>query len=109
MTWQEQKYHTIDYYFCLINRKRAVKKNRHKSSYPSISSAIRPSLHSDEQPVSVVNGLSPSEEQGSDEEQNTDDETQELLTISDEPSYESSVTQQFSQSELNELVRDLSL
>ena len=112
MTWREPKDHTTDCYFCLINTKGVGKKNRHKISYPSIPSAIRPTLHSDELPVPVFNGLSPAEEEGSDKDQESEHETQEILADSDDSSYgtpESSTPQKFSQPELNDLVRDLGL
>ena len=41
--------------------------------------------------------------------QETDYVTQEILTDSDNPSYATSTPQQFSQPELNDLVRDLGL
>lgn len=84
MTWREPKDHTSDCYFCLVNTEGIDKKNRHEITYPSILSAIRPTLHSDELPVPVFNGLSPSEEEESDEMQETDDETQEILADSDD-------------------------
>ena len=42
MTWREPTHHTTDCYFYLVNTKGIGKKNRHKISYPSISSGIRP-------------------------------------------------------------------
>ena len=50
--------------------------------------------------------VSPFEEESIDEMQETDDVTQEILTDSDEPFYAASIPKQFSQSELNDVVRD---
>ena len=85
---------------------------QYKISYPSIPSAIRPTLHSDELPIPVFKGFLPSDDVSSDQEQETADETQEMFSESGDPSYEtpqSLTPQQFSQPELNELVRDLGL
>ena len=112
MTWREPTDHTTDCYFCLVNTKGIGKKNRHKISYPSIPSAIRSTLRSDELPIPVFKGFFPSVDVGSDQEQETADETQEILSESGDPSYEtpqSSTPQQFSQPELNDLVCDLGL
>ena len=79
MTWREPTDHLTDCYFCLVNTKGIGKKNRHKISYPSIPSAIRPTLHSDELPIPVFKGFLPSEDVGSDQEQETADETQEII------------------------------
>ena len=112
MTCRERTDHTIDCYFCLDNTKGIGKKNRHKISCPSAPSAIRPTLHSDELSIPVFNGFLPSEDAGSDQEQETADETQEILPEFGDPSYEtlrSLTRQQFSQPDLNDLVRDLGL
>ena len=71
MVWREPKEHLTDCYFCLVNTKGIGKKNRQNFCYPSIPSAIRPVLHSDEFPPPVVNGFlssSENEETGSEEE-----------------------------------------
>ena len=112
MTWREPTNHKTDCYFCLVNTKGIEKKNRHKISYPSIPSAIQPTLHSDELQIPVFKGFLPSEDAGSDQEQETADETQEILPEFGDPSYEtlrSLTRQQFSQPDLNDLVRDLGL
>lgn len=100
MTWREPKDHTTDCYFFLINTKGVCEKNRHKISYPSVPSAIRPTLHSDELPIPVLNRLSPAEEEGSNIDQESDHETQEIFADSEDSSYvtpESSTPQQSSQ------------
>ena len=80
MTCREPTDHTTDCYSCLVNTKGICKKNRHKISYPSIPSAIQPTLHSDEPPIPVFKGFLPSEDVGSDQEHETADETQEILS-----------------------------
>ena len=112
MTWREPTDHTTDCYFCLVNTKGIGKDNRHKISYPNIPSAIPPTLHCDELPIPVFKGFLPSEGVGSDQEQETADETQEILSESGDPSHgtpQSLTPQQFSQPGLNDLVRDLGL
>ena len=99
MTWREPTHHTTDCYFYLVNTKGIGKKNRHKISYPSIPSAIPPTLHSDELAITVFKGFLSSEDVGSDQQQETGDETQEILSGSGDPSYEtpqSLTPQQFS-------------
>ena len=70
MVWREPKEHLTDCYFCLVNTKDIGKKNWRNFSYPSIPSAIRPVLHSNEFPSPVFNGFlsSEDEETGSEEE-----------------------------------------
>ena len=69
MTWWELTDHTTDCYFCLVNTKDIRKKNRHKISYPSIPSAVPPTLHSDVLPILVFKGFLTSEDVGSDQKQ----------------------------------------
>ena len=45
MVWREPRDHVTNCYFCMINTKGVGKKNRHKISYSSIPSAIRPVSH----------------------------------------------------------------
>ena len=45
MVWRESQDHVTNCYFCMVNTKDVGKKNRHKISYPSIPSAIRPVPH----------------------------------------------------------------
>ena len=88
------------------------KKNRLNISYPSIPSAIQSVLHSDEFPPSVFNGFVSSEDEETEsEEEHMKMEYKRTDTQSENSSTEckKAVTQQFSQLELNDLVRDLDL
>ena len=69
MVWREPKEHLTDCYFCLVNPKGIGKKNWQNLSYPSIPSAIRPVLHSDEFPPPVFNGFLSSENEGTGSEE----------------------------------------
>ena len=95
-----------------MNTKGIGKKNRQNFSYLSIPSAIRPVLHSDEFPPPVFNGfLSSEDEETGSEEERMDMDYKKTDTESEDSSTESkkAVPQQFNQSELNDLVRDLDL
>ena len=112
MVWREPKEHLTDCYFCLVNTKGIGKKNRLNISYPSIPSAIRPVLHSDQFPPPVFNGFVSSE----DEETESKEEHMEMkykrTDIESEDSCiesKKAVPQQFNQLELNDLVGDLDL
>ena len=112
MVWREPKEHLRDCYFCMVNTKGIGEKNRQNFSYPSIPSAIRPVLHSNEFPPPVFIGFLPSkdEETGSEKER-MDMEHKKTDTESEDSSSESkkAAPQKFNQSELNDLVRDLNL
>lgn len=104
MMWREQQNHTTDCYFCSVDVKGFNTKNKNKISYPNLNSAIRPVPHSSEIPVP----LSPS----SFDDIQSDSEDGNILPPQDESSSDLSVDegpQPFSQSELNDLVRDLGL
>ena len=114
MVWREPTDHITNCYFCLVNTKGVGKRNRHKIIYPSIPSAIRPVPHSEELPPPVFNGFDSSEDEGSehDPEELKACELEQIVSESEDSTYEteqSSAPQQFSQPELNDLVRDLGL
>ena len=69
MVWREPKEHLTDCYFCLVSTKGIEKKNRLNISYPSIPSAIRPVLHSDEFSPPVFNGFVSSEDEETESEE----------------------------------------
>ncbi|KAL4131092.1 hypothetical protein QTP88_008441 [Uroleucon formosanum] len=88
MVWREQKNHYNDCYFCNVNVNGFSKKNKHNINYPNLDSAIRPVIHSASLPIPI-----PPEEEDADY---TPDEDKSSL-------------QTFSQDELNDLIRDMSL
>ena len=45
MIWREQKNHTTDYYFCLVDVKESKLKNKRSITYPNFDLAMRPVLH----------------------------------------------------------------
>ncbi|QQP52525.1 Uncharacterized protein FKW44_004703, partial [Caligus rogercresseyi] len=101
MVWREPFDHATDCYFCAINTTGINRKNRQSLQYPDLPSARRPVAHCEDIPVPAFTQLP-----------NNDDEA----TITDERGdteefeYEAQDgPQTFSQCELNDLVRDLSL
>ena len=108
MTWREQQNHVSDCYFCLVNTKGIGKKSRSQIIYPNIPSAIRPIPHSNELPVPVFTCLPYDHE---DCISQSDDAYSQTATDSKDPAFGSiePAPQQFSQLELNDLVRDLGL
>ncbi|XP_066949408.1 uncharacterized protein [Macrobrachium rosenbergii] len=110
MIWREPKDHFTDCYFCKGNVCGFTVKTRRKIVYPNLESARRPVPHNDDDvpiPVPTENGLHMCDEDVFLEENTTDGEETEVdadfaIENEDEP-------QKFSQGELNDLVRDLSL
>ena len=99
MVWREPKNHVTDCYFCAdvtgINRK-----NRGRLKYPDLQSARHPVAHCDEIPVHIFGDLpNISDEDASSVEGHEDEE----VVLEDDTPHP------FSQKELNDLVRDLSL
>lgn len=107
MVWREPVDHHSDCYFCMVNIKGVGKKNRHNISYPNIPSAIRPIPHSEQLPIPVFKGFSSCEDEDTEQDQELSKTTSADSSSSD--SDISSTPQQFSQVELNDLVRDLAL
>ena len=68
MVWREQKDHSTDCYFCLVKTSGFNKKNKSKTEYPNLLSAIRPMPHSAEIPVPVFEQLPYLEDLSDDEE-----------------------------------------
>lgn len=105
MVWREPKNHSDDCYFCSCNVRGFNLKNKKDISYPNIQSAIRPVPHGPEVPIpsppdsldDIDDDHEPLAQQGDSEE--------------DRDCYDPGTTDPipFSQSELNDLVRDLGL
>ena len=53
MIWGESKDPLPVHYFCLTNIKGITSKTKYTVTYPNLTSAMRPVLHSEELPVSV--------------------------------------------------------
>ena len=99
--WREPKNHVSDCYFCAIDVTGINRKNRKVLKYPDLESARRPYVHSGECPVPVNVMLSDDGHNGSTPAQ----ESQE----NEETDFSNDRQHPFSQNELNDLVRDLSL
>ena len=111
MIWREPRDHVTDCYFCMVNTKGVEKKNRHKISYPSIPSAIRPVPHCEELPVPVFSDFSSCAD-SDDYQQEHEGCNNEMVSESESFSDDTnplSAPELFSQMELNDLVRDLGL
>lgn len=112
MVWREPKDHSTDCYFCIVKINGITSKNKNLVKYPNIPSAIRPVLHSSEldipAPPQTWSLNSDSEEHVGGEELQSD-----LVCSDDErdPDFleQTTGTHKISQSELNDLVRDLNL
>ena len=107
MVWREPSNHLDDCYFCLVNVKGFNKKNKQYLQYPSIPSAIRPVAHSEEIPVPIFTELPEIDDTdlcspASSDEEDTTDIFQPCDEDCDKPIL-------FTQSALNDLVRDLYL
>ena len=111
MVWREPQDHVTDCYFCLVNTNGVGKKNRHKISYASIPSAILPIPHSEQFPVPVFNVFSSCEDNEDDQGEHKDCNNKMVLESEDffSDTNQLSAHKQFSQTELNNLVRDLGL
>ena len=103
MIWREPKDHLTDCYFCKVNATGYSTKNKHKIVYSSLNSAMRPVPHSESLPIPVP--------RNDDIEASDDDpECPNSADEEDYASYDSDFEpHKFSQAELNDLVRDLSL
>src|SRR5215469_10554417 len=107
MVWREQTNHLEDCYFCLVNVKGFNKKNKQYLQYPIIPSAIRPAAYSEDTPVPKFSGFLENDDTDlflhcyRDEEDSTD-----IFQPCDEDCDKPIL---FTQSALNDLVRDLYL
>lgn len=103
MIWREPKDHLSDCYFCKVDVKGFSTKNKHKIVYPNLNSAMRPVPHNESLSIPIP---------PHDEIETSDDDRDSHKSTSDEnyePYDHGSAPHTFSQAELNDLVRDLSL
>ena len=101
MDWRELKNYVTDCYFCAVDVTGIDRKNRGSLKYPDLQSARCPVAHCNEIPVATFGELPDiSEEDASSVEGHEDEEEVVLEDNSPHP---------FSQKELNDLIRNLSL
>lgn len=106
MIWREQKDHVTDCYFCMTNVSGYSSKNRKLIEYPNLESAMRPVPHDESLPVPNASEVWTLE----DEEAMLDEPVQ--MEAAGDPDFVPSTSSEphlISQSELNDLVRDLGL
>ncbi|CAI5785163.1 Hypothetical predicted protein [Podarcis lilfordi] len=99
MVWREPTNHVTDCYFCAVDVTGINRKNRNSLKYPDLQSASRPVAHCDEIPVPIFGELPDI----SDEDASSVEGHEEEVVLEDDAPHP------FSQKELNDLVRDLSL
>ena len=110
MVWREPKKHVDDCYFYLVNVKGFNKQNKQHLQYPNIHSAVRPIPHSDKVPVPIFTKLPDIDEdqlRSSTSSNNSDDDDEEQDIAHD--AWNAGRVSLYSQSELNDLMRDLNL
>ena len=101
--WREPQNHFSDRYFCSVSIAGLNQKKRTSVTNPSLPSAIRPVQHSDELPVPVFQ-----KDRYTKHDESDSDVIDEHFGY-DPDFVQESVPETFSQSELNDLVRELSL
>ncbi|XP_049957523.1 uncharacterized protein LOC126474131 [Schistocerca serialis cubense] len=103
MVWREQKDHTDDCYFCIVNVKGFNRFKKRKWEYPDLESARRPVVHSNDVPVPAFTTLPTLT--------SSDDDVHDEECTSSGSEYEGRETQpqQFDQKELSDLIRELNL
>ena len=100
MVWRGPTNHVTDCYFCAVNVTGINRKRRGSLKYPDLQSARRHVAHWDEIPVPIFGELPDISDEDTSSVEGHEDE--ELVLEDDAP-------HSFSQKELNDLVRDLSL
>src|SRR5678815_5299449 len=95
-----------DCYFCLVNVKDINRYKKRKFEYPDLESARRPLPHSDDVPIPVFTTLP---DLALSDEEDIQDLVCTLANSGSEYEESTSTQQQFSQEDINDLVRELSL
>lgn len=106
MKWSKPQNHDDDCYFCGTNVFGFSTKNKHKIAYPDRSSAVKPTLHGENCPIPISPNkrVSAKEDLIPESDDDNDDDT------TSDPDYISEAEPHLiSQTELNDLVRDLEL
>lgn len=107
MVWREQKNHHSDCYFCMTKVAGYSKKNKSQIVYPDCESALKPVPHDVENPVPIppASGSAVATDE-SDPDEEDDVDWQDVVTDTEE---EHGHPHLLNQSDLDDLVRDLSL
>ena len=102
---------TIDCYFCVVNTSGFSAKNKHKIIYPNLRSALRPVVHDDALPVPVPpeDGIESVQDEIDVEEGASGGNLNASAYPDFIPEDTDTSPQTFSQEELNDLIRDLTL
>ncbi|KAI0986960.1 hypothetical protein GJ496_007758 [Pomphorhynchus laevis] len=103
MVWRKPNNHGNDCYFRAQNLKNINRNSFQTLIYPNLTSAMRPVLHSEEQPVPNFSALHHLSSSSSDQDFSLKD------VDKDEEFSDETTPKLFSQIELNDLVRDLTL
>ena len=101
MVWREPTNHVIDCYFCAVDVTGINRKNRDSLKYPNLQSARRPVAHCEEIPMPIFGGFPDISDEDASSVEGQEDEEEVVL--------ENDAPHPFSQKELNDLVRNLSL
>ena len=112
MVWREPKNHVDDCYFCLVNVKRFNKKNKQHLQYPNIHFTTRSIPHNDKVPVLIFTKLPDIDEdqlRSSTSSTNSDDDDDDEEQDIAHEAWNAGRVSLYSQSELNDLIRDLNL
>ena len=105
MIWREPKDHYNDCYFCAVNTAGFSSKNKHQIVYPNLDSALKPVPHDSTLLIPVPpDGLDSVKD-----ECVVDVERQDAADVDFDPDTDGEEPKVFTQGELNDLVRDLSL
>ena len=104
--WREQRDHITDCYFCLTKTKGYNQRNRKKTLYPNLPSAICPVPHSADLPVPVTPPCLPElKGKSSENSENSSCDSDGTFQLSQEATKPHLISQE----DLNDLVRDLNL
>ena len=101
MVWREPTNHGTDCYFCVGDVTGINRKNRDSLKYPDLQSTRRPAAHCDEIPVPIFGELPDISDEDASSVEGHEGEKEVVL--------EDDAPHPFSQKELNDIVRDLSL
>jgi hypothetical protein len=105
MLWREPQDHHEDCYFCSVDMSGYNRNKKKFWKYPNLKSASRPVPHSDKIPIPIFKNLPSS----NDEDMTVSASEENICSSAGEDCVAKNTPKLFTQSELNDLVRDLSL